>query len=134
MDVVRRVLADDGLFLLHTIGSSESMTSFDPWTERNIFPNTMLPSAKQISAAAEGRFVVEDWHNFGADYDRTLLAWYQRFVDAWPRLRATYGERFFRVWRCYLLTSAGGFRARQHQLWQVVMSPRGVPGGYRSMR
>jgi cyclopropane-fatty-acyl-phospholipid synthase len=133
-DVVRRVLADDGLFLLHTIGGSETETSFDPWTERNIFPNTMLPSARQITAAVEGRFVVEDWHNFGADYDRTLMAWYARFEEAWPRLRATYGERFYRVWRCYLLTSAGGFRARQHQLWQLVLSPRGLLGGHRSTR
>jgi cyclopropane-fatty-acyl-phospholipid synthase len=134
MDVVRRVLSDDGLFLLHTIGGSETETSFDPWMERNIFPNSMLPSARQITAAAEGRFVIEDWHNFGADYDRTLLAWYERFAAAWPGLAAAYGERFFRLWRCYLLTSAGAFRARQHQLWQLVLSPRGVQGGYRSPR
>jgi len=130
MEVVRRVLREDGLFLLHTIGGSETMTSFDPWMERNIFPNSMLPSAQQISAAAEGRFVIEDWHNFGADYDRTLLAWYERFDAAWPRLRAAYGDRFYRVWRCYLLTNAGAFRAREHHLWQLVLSPRGVAGGY----
>ena len=134
MGVVRRLLTDDGLFLLHTIGSTRSLRKNDPWTERYIFPNSMLPSIAQIGAAIEDRFVMEDWHSFGADYDTTLMQWYRNFEAAWPELQSAYDERFHRMWRYFLLSSAAGFRARKNQLWQVVLSPRGVEGGYRAPR
>jgi cyclopropane-fatty-acyl-phospholipid synthase len=130
-EVARRSLAEDGLFLLHTIGKNRSGTLVDPWIEKYIFPNGSLPSVMEIAAACEDRFIVEDWHNFGADYDRTLMAWHERFEAAWPELRGRYTERFYRMWRYYLLSCAGTFRARDNQLWQVVLSPRGVAGGYR---
>ena len=94
----------------------------------------MVPSVRQIGAALEGRFVVEDWHSFGADYDTTLLHWCRNFERRWPELRDRYGERFRRMWRYFLLSSAGGFRARKNQVWQMVLSPNGVPGGYRAPR
>ncbi len=134
MGVVKSHLKPDGLFLLHTIGSNVSRISTEPWIDRNIFPAGMLPSVEQIAAAAEGLFVMEDWHNFGADYDRTLMAWFENFRSAWPRLCERYGDRFFRLWKCYLLTCAGAFRARDMQLWQIVFSPSGVPRGYCSPR
>jgi len=130
-EVVRRSLREDGLFLLHTIGKNRSGLGIDPWIEKYIFPNGVLPSVADIAAASESSFVLEDWHNFGADYDRTLMAWHERFEGAWPGLQARYGERFYRMWRYYLLSCAGTFRARDNQLWQLVLSPRGVPGSYR---
>ena len=134
MRVVRSHLADDGLFLLHTIGSNRSVTRTDPWTERYIFPNSMLPSARQITAAIEGRFVLEDWHSFGPDYDSTLMAWHANFENAWPHFSAEYGERFYRMWRYYLLSCAGAFRSRQIQLWQLVLSKDGIRGGWKGVR
>jgi cyclopropane-fatty-acyl-phospholipid synthase len=133
-DVARRCTADDGLFLLHTIGSNVSSNHTDPWIEKYIFPNSMIPSAEQIANAAEGVFVTEDWHNFGADYDRTLMAWRDNFDAAWPSLQARYDERFRRMWRYYLSACAAVFRSRRTHLWQLVLSPRGVPGGYRAPR
>ena len=129
-DMAHRCLSDEGLFLLHTIGKNHSGAGTDPWIDKYIFPNGELPSMAELAFYAEN-FVVEDWHNFGADYDRTLMAWHQRFEAAWPRLTQHYDERFYRMWRYYLLCCAGTFRARDNQLWQVVLSPRGVPGGYR---
>jgi len=134
LDVVRDCLADGGLFVLHTIGTNVSTNHTDPWIEKYIFPNSMLPSAEQIAAGAEGRFVIEDWHNFGADYDRTLLAWRANFDAAWPGLAARYDERFRRMWHYYLAASAASFRTRRNQLWQLVLSPQGVRGGYRAPR
>ena len=134
MQAVRRHLKPEGLLLLHTIGSNVSRIDVDEWIDRNIFPAGMLPSARQVSEAAEGLFVLEDWHNFGADYDRTLMAWFENFQRNWYRLREKYGERFYRKWKCYLLTCAGAFRARDMQLWQIVFSPSGVRGGYASVR
>ncbi len=133
-DVARRCTAEDGLFVLHCIGSNVSSNHTDPWIAKYIFPNSMIPSAEQIAAASEGVFVTEDWHNFGADYDLTLMAWRANFDAAWPTLEPKYGDRFRRMWRFYLSASAAVFRARRDQLWQLVMSPRGVRGGYRAPR
>jgi len=134
MKIVDRCLAESGLFLLHTIGSKRSVNSTDPWIGKYIFPNGMLPSMKQIAKAAEGLFVMEDWHNFGADYDPTLMAWFRNFEKAWPSLRERHGERFHRMWKYYLLSCAGAFRARHIQLWQMVFSKNGVSGGYVPVR
>lgn len=134
MRVAHKALKDNGIFLLHTIGRNESTNTFDPWISKYIFPNSMLPSIAQISAAAEGLFVIEDWHNFGPDYDKTLMAWFERFNAAWPGLKSSYDERFYRMWKYYLLSCAGLFRARQAQLWQVVLAKKGLPGGYESIR
>ncbi|NMG33344.1 cyclopropane fatty acyl phospholipid synthase [Azoarcus sp. TTM-91] len=130
-EVARRCLPDDGLFLLHTIGKNLRRTHTDPWIDRYIFPNGDLPALGQITDAAEDIFIVEDVHNFGADYDRTLMAWHGNFEAAWPRFASQYGERFRRMWSYYLQACAGTFRARTTQLWQVMLSPLGIPGGYR---
>ena len=134
MKVVERCLKDDGLFLLHTIGSLTSSVTTDSWIAKYIFPNSMLPSAHHLTSATEGLFVMEDWHNFSADYDKTLLEWHKNFESHWETLRGQYNERFYRMWRYYLLTCAGSFRARRNQLWQIVYSKKGVQGGYTSLR
>jgi cyclopropane-fatty-acyl-phospholipid synthase len=77
---------------------------------------------------------MEDLHNFGADYDKTLLAWHQNFEAAWPVLKNNYSDRFYRMWRYYLLAAAGISRSRTGQLWQIVFSKKGIPGGYHSIR
>jgi len=133
-DKVSQLLKDDGLFLLHTIGGNVTQNHGDPWAEKYIFPNGMLPSIKQIGAASEGRLVMEDWHNFGTDYDKTLMAWHANFEAAWPRFEDQFGNRFYRMWRYYLLSFAGVFRSRNIQLWQIVFSKNGVVGGYQSVR
>ena len=99
----------------------------DPWLDRYIFPNGVAPSVEQIGRAIEGLFVMEDWHNFGPHYDPTLLAWNANFEKAWPDLKDKYGERFRRMWQFYLLNSAGAFRARAQQLWQIVFTRTGTP-------
>ncbi len=126
--VAHRNLARGGLFLLHTIGCSRSVKSTDPWIDKYIFPNSMLPSARQITTAAEGLFILEDWHNFGPDYDKTLMAWHKNFTRNWDKIKDKYDDRFLRMWRFYLLSCAATFRSRRNQLWQVVFSKGGVDG------
>jgi len=132
--VVRERLVPGGLFLLHTIGKNQPSPGINRWTDRYIFPNGQLPSPSQIARGVEGRLVLEDWDSFGEQYDRTLLAWWRNFEASWPRLREKYGERFYRMWRYYLLTCAGAFRSRRIQLWQIVLSAGGVAGGYAAVR
>jgi len=133
-EMARRCVIDDGLVLLHSIGSHATTTRPDPWIDRYIFPNSLIPNASQVAHALEGLFVVEDWHNFGADYDLTLQAWRANFDAAWPVLQHRYDERFRRMWLFYLSCSAAIFRSRRDQLWQVTLSPRGVMGGLRVPR
>jgi len=133
LELAHEKLKPGGLFLLHTIGSNESSTCTDAWMDKYIFPNGMIPSVAQLGKAMEGRWVVEDWHNFGPDYDKTLMAWWQSFDRAWPKLQHKYGERFYRMWKYYLLGCAGGFRARKLQLWQIVLSKGDIPA-YTSVR
>ena len=133
-DVARRCLKDEGFFLLHSIGANRTSPVVDPWIDKYIFPNGALPSIRNLGEALEGRFVVEDWHNFGPDYDLTLCAWMEKFDSNWDSLKQKYGERFYRMWRYYLLSCAGGFRARNIHLWQLVLSKRGATGGYVPVR
>ncbi|WP_237067463.1 cyclopropane fatty acyl phospholipid synthase [Microbulbifer guangxiensis] len=128
MQVAKRCLRPDGLLLLHTIGKNQRHSATDPWIEKYIFPNGELPSAGQIGDAADSLLVCEDLHNFGSDYDKTLMAWHHNFEKHWERFAGQYGQRFYRMWRYYLLSCAGAFRARHIQLWQWLLSDR-RPGG-----
>ncbi len=134
METVYRLLKDDGLFLLHTIGSNKTSYVGDPWMGKYIFPGGMTPSVSQIGKSVEDLFVMEDWHNFGADYDKTLMVWFSNFDRNWSKLKNAYDERFYRMWKFYLLTSAASFRSRKNQLWQIVLSKHGKKGGYKSVR
>lgn len=132
----RKRVKDDGLVLMHTIGGHKSKRYVEPWTNKYIFPGGVVPSLEQISRASQDLFIMEDWHNFGYDYYRTLMAWSENFDKAWPALKKSgeYDERFYRMWKYYLLSTAGAFKARRLQLWQIVFSPKGVKGGYKSVR
>jgi cyclopropane-fatty-acyl-phospholipid synthase len=134
METAHGCLKNRGLFLLHTIGGNYSTTHTEPWIEKYIFPNSMIPSLKQLFTASEELFVTEDFHNIGPDYDKTLMAWFKNFDKNWHKHKDEYGERFYRMWKYYLLACAGSFRARRNQLWQIVYSKGGVPGGYEPIR
>ncbi|MBZ5677290.1 MAG: cyclopropane fatty acyl phospholipid synthase [Acidobacteriia bacterium] len=145
MQLAHGRLKDQGLFLLHTIGGNESYSYTDPWIHKYIFPNGLVPSMVQLTTAWEGVWVAEDWHNFGPDYDLTCMQWWKNFDRAWPELRASYSakdaasstrsvvgdpiysDRFYRMWKYYLMASAGSFRARRLQLWQIVLSKGDIP-------
>lgn len=134
MQTVQNCLADDGIFLLHTIGNNITQYQANDWITKYIFPNGMLPSISLVGKAIEDHFVMEDWHNFGADYDKTLMAWHHNFTQHWDLLKTQYDERFFRMWNYYLLSCAAGFRSRTIQLWQIVLSKKGIKGGYQVTR
>jgi cyclopropane-fatty-acyl-phospholipid synthase len=129
--LVHQCLKDDGLTLLHTIGGNTSTTSVEPWADKYIFPNANIPSAGQIASSYEGLFTLEDWHVFtNDDYARTLMAWYENIENRWTTLETRYSEEFQRMWRYYLLSCAGGFRSRKNQLWQVLLSKKGIKSIY----
>jgi cyclopropane-fatty-acyl-phospholipid synthase len=134
MEKVNDCLENNGLFLLHTIGDVTSHITVDPWIARYIFPNSLVPSMKQISSSIDGLFIVEDVHNIGFHYYETLMTWFRNFDANWERLKGLYDERFYRMWKYYLLSCAGTFKARCLQVWQIILSKKGVPSGYAPVR
>lgn len=134
MELIHRCLKEDGLALIHTIGKNISSATSDPWISKYIFPHGQLPSIAQFSEATEGLFVMEDWHNLSTNYDKTLMSWFENFNKNWDKIKAEYPDPFYKMWKFYLLGCAAGFRARDIQLWQVVLSKNGVQGGYESIR
>jgi cyclopropane-fatty-acyl-phospholipid synthase len=133
-ETARRVIKDDGLFMLHTIGAQQTTHTIEPWLDKYIFPGGVIPSMGQIGAAIDGLFTVIDVHNIGPHYDKTLMAWHENFEANWPKPTNAGEERFYRMWKYYLLCCAGAFRARILQVWQLVFSTSGVPEGYRTAR
>lgn len=137
MKAVAHCLPDHGLLLLHTIGglASGTMIEGNRWLTKYIFPNAMPPSLQHLTVAAEGVLIVKDLHNFGPQhYEKTLLAWWSNFDRSWDTIRPRYDERFYRMWRFYLLSVAGSFRAGRQHLWQIVLSKKGVGGEYEAVR
>ena len=134
MEVVHRCLNDNGMVMLHTIGGNLSNVTGDRWIDKYIFQGGLLPSVAQIGKSIEGLFVMEDWHNFSVDYDKTLMVWFKNFDNNWDKIKNNYSPHFYRMWKYYLLSCAGAFRSRSIQLWQVVLSKDGVLGGYETVR
>lgn len=134
MKVVDGLLVDNGLFLLQTVGHRHTTLGADPWVIKYIFPNSSIPSIKQIGNSIEDLLIMEDWHNLGSDYARTLRAWHQNFVIHWPSFRDEYGDEFYRMWEYYLLSFVGAFEARFIQIWQIVLSKCNASRTYRSFR
>ncbi|GAA3978510.1 cyclopropane fatty acyl phospholipid synthase [Mucilaginibacter dorajii] len=134
METIAENLTDDGIALVHTIGGNYNTKITDPWIDKYIFPNGMLPSAAQITTAAMGLFILEDWQNFGVYYDRTCMEWAKKFESNWPELSANYDESFKRMWLFYLYASAASFRARKNHLWQIVYTKPKKLGLYKGIR
>jgi len=134
MGKVAKCLDEDGLFLLHTIGSNISKYDVDKRINKYIFPGGVLPSVKQIAKASEGKLVMRDWHEFGQDYDKTLMAWNENFQVGWKNLKNKYSERFKKMWEYYLLSCAGSFRAGKNQLWQIIFSKEGAQRNFFAVR
>ncbi len=134
---VHNLLKDDpkSLFLLHTIGGNTSSVITDPWIDKYIFPDSLIPSMAQIVNSFEGLFVMEDWHNFGAYYDKTLMAWWDNFEKNYYLLpKDKYPKGFYLETEYYFKMCAASFAARYNNLWQIVLSKKGFPGGYPSIR
>jgi cyclopropane-fatty-acyl-phospholipid synthase len=134
LKTVQRLVEPHGLFLLHTIGKTPPVSETDRWINKYIFPNGHIPTAGEIVNHLGDLMVIEDWHNFGHDYDLTLQGWRKNFNRAWPLLAEKYGPRFGRMMQYYLAASMANFRAGRGKLWQLVLTPVTRGRAYRSVR
>jgi cyclopropane-fatty-acyl-phospholipid synthase len=134
MKVIDRVLKDDGRFLLHTIGNCKNTTVVDPWIEKYIFRNSMVPSMAQLVKAFEGLFVLQDWENYGHYYAPTLAAWQKNFEANWQKIKALdtakkFDEKFRRMFNYYFLSCKAGFETEHINLWHLVLTKEGKGTG-----
>ncbi len=134
MEIVKNNLKDEGICLLHFIGNNESEYTTDPWINKYIFSEGLVPSMTQISMAMENQLILQDAHNFGPYYDKTLMAWYHNFKNAWPEFEKSYDESFYKMWEFYLCSAAASFRAKRLQLWQLVVTKKEFSSIYQSVR
>ena len=134
MRTAHRCLKNKGLFLIQTNGLNVTIFHCDPWIAKYIFPNSMMPSATQLTHAFDGLFMLEDWHVLSGNYHKTLLAWYDNFINNWHKIKDHYSDLFYRIWKYYLLSAAAAHRARGTQLWQLVLSKNATGTTYTSER
>jgi cyclopropane-fatty-acyl-phospholipid synthase len=136
-ECARRAIHDDGLFVLHTIWADKPESHIDPWLDKYIFPNGVIPTIGQIATATHGLFKVLDVHNFGPYYDLTLMAWSKALEEHKAWVVAELGETMYRTQQYYLLQCAGGFRAGIISVGQLVLTPvapHGSQGVYHAVR
>jgi len=125
-----RCLKPSGILLLHTVGYLKEQP-IDSWFNKYIMPGVEFPTVANIADSVGETLVLEDFHTWeGAHYDKTLMAWFDRFQDGWEELKKNYDETFYRMWKLYLQGCAGAFRADRMRVWQLVFSKGGLPGGY----
>ncbi len=139
--VVDRCLKDGGLFALQAISgntltraSDRRLDQYILWLVKHIFPDGYLPKPTELVAGHGTSLRVEDWQSFADDYDRTLLAWADRFNAGWDQLAEKYGERFRRRWHFYLYGCAAAFRARLVHVYQVVYAKGALAERYEPVR
>ncbi len=130
--IVHHNMKNDGITLLHTIGKNDEYTT-DKWIEKYIFPNGELPNVNNIIKFKD-KLLLDDWHNFGKDYNLTLIAWQNNFKNAWPELKNKYDDRFYRMWVYYLNVCAAAFYVRNILLWQLILTKKEKKEQYRSFR
>jgi cyclopropane-fatty-acyl-phospholipid synthase len=130
-DVCDRCLAPTGLFLLHTVGYLKE-EPINPWYDKYVMPGVEFPTVANIVDNLGPNLALENFQTWeGSHYDRTLMAWFERFDAGYDRLKDRYDDTFYRMWKLYLQGCAGGFRAGQMRVWQLVFSRGDLPGGYR---
>lgn len=121
----RRLLKEDGVMLLHTIGRSGTPCPTNPWITRYIFPGGHLPVLSEITPAVErAGLIVTDIEILRLHYAETLKAWRERFMAHREEVLRLYDERFCRMWECYLAMSESAFRFQDAVVFQIQLARR----------
>jgi cyclopropane-fatty-acyl-phospholipid synthase len=120
---VARLLADDGVALIHTIGRRTGPGLTQPWIAKYIFPGGYVPALSEMTAAIEDAGLwITDVEIQRLHYAETLKAWRARFMAQRAEIAAMYDERFCRMWEFYLAFSELGFRYGISNVFQVQLT------------
>ncbi|MFN6980299.1 MAG: class I SAM-dependent methyltransferase [Brevundimonas sp.] len=122
---IARMLNDDGVALIHSIGRKDGPSVNNPWIEKYIFPGGYIPSLSEVLPAIEKAGLwVTDIEILRLHYAETLKDWNDRFQSQRVAVAALYDERFCRMWEFYLAASEMSFRHQGHMNFQIQLSKR----------
>ncbi|HLY46258.1 MAG TPA: cyclopropane-fatty-acyl-phospholipid synthase family protein [Stellaceae bacterium] len=120
---VSRLLAPDGVALLHAIGRMDGPSTTNPWMRKYIFPGGYAPALSEVVPVVERtRLWITDLEILRLHYAETLRAWRRRFEANRERVRALYDERFCRMWEMYLAGAELAFRRDGHLVFQMQLA------------
>jgi cyclopropane-fatty-acyl-phospholipid synthase len=118
-----KLLADDGVAVLHAIGRSGPPSITNPWIAKYIFPGGYIPALSEVLPAIErSHLVVADIEILQLHYAETLKAWRERFLAHRDEVLRLYDQRFLRMWEFYLASSEMAFRASDMMVFQIQMA------------
>jgi cyclopropane-fatty-acyl-phospholipid synthase len=118
-----KLLADDGIAVLHAIGRTGPPSITNPWIAKYIFPGGYIPALSEVLPAIErSRLVVTDVEILQLHYAETLKAWRERFLAHREEVLRLYDQRFLRMWEFYLACSEMAFRASDMMVFQIQMA------------
>jgi cyclopropane-fatty-acyl-phospholipid synthase len=118
-----RLLDDNGVMLLHTIGRTTGPGATNPWISKYIFPGGYIPSLEEITPSIErAGFLITDVEVLRLHYAATLRAWRERFLINRAKAEALYDERFVRMWEFYLSACEASFRCGDDVVYQIQIS------------
>jgi cyclopropane-fatty-acyl-phospholipid synthase len=122
-DTVARLLADDGVALIHSIGRRDEPGVTNPWIAKYIFPGGYIPALSEVLPAIERAGLwVTDVEILRLHYAETLRIWRERFVAQWDEIAREYDVRFCRMFEFYLAVSEIAFRYGGHMVFQVQLT------------
>jgi len=120
-----KLLADDGVMVLHTIGRSSPPGITNPWIAKYIFPGGYIPALSEVLPAIErAQLMVSDVEVLQLHYAETLKAWRERFLAHRDEVVRLYDQRFVRMWEFYLAASEMAFRAGDMVVFQIQIAKR----------
>lgn len=124
-DGIARLLKDDGVAVVHSIGRNGPPSRTQPWIAKHIFPGGYIPSLSEVLPAMERSGLwVTDREILRLHYAETLRAWLTRFLARRAEVVALYDERLFRMFDFYLASSEIGFRRMGHMVFQLQLTRR----------
>jgi cyclopropane-fatty-acyl-phospholipid synthase len=122
---IARLLADDGVALIHSIGRWRGPSTTDPFTAKYIFPGGYIPALSEVLPAVErAGLVATDIEILRLHYAETLRCWRERFLANREEIADLYDERFCRMWEYYLVGAEVGFRYGDHMVFQLQLAKR----------
>ena len=129
-DHVARLLTNDGVAVIHSIGRKSAPSRTQPWVRKYIFPGGYIPALSEVLPAIERSGLwITDMEVLRLHYAETLKAWRSRFMARRDEALALYDERFCRMWEFYLAISEVAFRQGGHMVFQLQLTkkPDAVP-------
>ena len=131
---INNIMTDDGLSLIHTIGSTDPKSPLAPFIQKYVFPGGLIPSGSELIAAIEKTgLILSDMESLIHHYDKTLKVWLDRFLANRDKAKNLYSESFCKMWEFYLASCSAAFRYRDLLVYQlqIVKNFTAIPNNRR---